>query len=126
MAARQRKILYHLLQVSWKTCLKKQRTCGGLFKENAEVIVIKKRGNPLFSEAIQYIQQNNDELLRVSDEVTGMFGRIFSKKVSQLRMLLIILLGFDVFIFLIGCIMAANLARHLRTLSKLAKRIVFI
>lgn len=93
------------------------------FKLKLNVIQKTSRDNRIFRKAIDSIRQNNDELLRASDEVTGMFGRIFSKKVSRLRMLLFFLLGFDIFIFLIGCIMATNLTRPIRNLSKLAKRI---
>lgn len=93
------------------------------YKLNAESIQSKPRDNLEFKEAVEFVRMNNNELLNVSDEVTGKFEEIFSGKAAWLRALLIIMLGGDVLIFIVGLLMANNLAKPIRELSGTAVRI---
>jgi PAS domain S-box-containing protein len=93
------------------------------FKLKLDVIQKTSRDNRIFRKSIDYIRQNDGELLAVSDKVTVMFDQIFSEKVIRLRALLIIMLVFDILIFLTGNIMAGRIARPIKALSKFARRI---
>ncbi len=106
-----------------KELFDRNQSIWDIFKANAEIVTKERSDNPSFSEAVSYIKDKNKMLLKVSDEATYKFDQIYSKKVSQLRLLLIVLLGSDIFMFLIGCFLANSLAKPIKNLSKSAIKI---
>mgnify|MGYP001395689631 CR=1 FL=1 len=64
---------------------------------------------------------NNEALLNISDEVTGTFDKIFSKKIIQLRIVLFGMLIFDIFIFAIGWALGKKITAPIRELSLAAR-----
>jgi signal transduction histidine kinase len=107
-----------------KELFRSNKRIWDLFKDKAETVVGKNRESPLFLEAIEYIRTHNEKLLRESDHITWKFDQIFSEKVTRLRAILILILGIDLLVLLIGNFMAnINIAKPIKKLSQFAAKI---
>ncbi|MFQ5646837.1 MAG: response regulator [bacterium] len=95
-----------------------------LYKKQAETVAViyrdKAEKQQQFDQAVEYVLKNNNALLRLSDRVTWMFARIFSKKIGPLRMLMMIMFGADILVLVIGSIMISFLTRPIGELSEAA------
>jgi len=109
--------------VEMKDLFQKNKVIWKPFKEKAEVIVKEKRDSPYFVTAVDYVRSNNDDLLKISDRVTVTFDNIFSRKALFLRILLLVMLGGNALVFIIGYLIAVKIVEPLKVLSAVAVKI---
>lgn len=93
------------------------------FKEKAEIVATEAVSHPSFPEAVNYVQRHVDDVLGISVLITKTFVDIFDREGLFLRHLLFVMLGMDIFIFILGCFLAAKMVRPLKILSGAAMKI---
>ncbi|MFQ5645753.1 MAG: ATP-binding protein [bacterium] len=90
------------------------------YRAEIENILKEPRDNPEFMKAVGYIRANSSHLLEISGRITERFAQTFSRKVSEMNLLLLFLFGADLIIFLAGYFMAHKLSRPIKELSQSA------
>ncbi|HIE43490.1 MAG TPA: hypothetical protein EYP78_01665 [Candidatus Omnitrophica bacterium] len=91
------------------------------FKPKISIVQNEFRDNRVFSRAVDYLRTHDDELLEISDRIAKKFDEIFRKKTMGLQRLLLLLLGVDIFIFIIGGMLTGKITNPLRELSLIAE-----
>jgi len=103
---------------------KKNKNIWDTLKENAKIVVREPSDNKAFEEAIDHIQDSSDDLLRINDLITIMFENILDRKNLLLRILLLMIVGVDILIFMIGYFLAVTMiVKPLKILSTTAAKI---
>ena len=93
------------------------------FRTQLQIILTQPRNNPLFLKSIQYLENNNGDLLDISHKVTDAFTDISIKKAFSLGIILNLMLGIDLFILVLGVLFANRISRPIKVLSETAKNL---
>ncbi len=82
--------------------LKKNRSIWTPFEEKLNSLFLENLSSLVLKNKLIYIKDNNEKLLEISDAVTVKFEEIFNKRKRTFRSIMIINLGLNIFIFVIG------------------------
>ncbi len=93
------------------------------FKEKADVIARRGQNNNKFNSAISYVYLNDNKLLNACDAIIARFGSRFGYKALRLRVIFVAMLGFDICVFSLGCILGLRIVRPIKALSKAAMEV---
>ncbi len=94
-----------------------------LFEIKLSYIQTELRLNSDMVESVNFIVENNENLLVISNDITSTLDDFFSKKAKTLQVLLIIMLCFDFVIFFIGYNLSLRITRPLKYLAKISSEI---
>jgi len=106
--------------VDMEELFQKNKELWGSFKEKAEVIVRKGQDNKKFKDAVSYVYLNDNGLVNASDAIVTRFGSLFNYRVLRLRVIFMVMLGFDICIFALGYILGLKVVRPINELSRAA------
>ena len=91
------------------------------YQQRIETILTADRDSEEFQTAVAYVQSNSDELLSVSDDVTGAFATASTSRIAFMQRLLVALFGVNVAVGLLGVVFLRRYVRRpLRELTTIA------
>lgn len=93
------------------------------FKEKADVIARRGQNNNKFNSAISYVCLNDSKLVNACDAIIERFWSRFSYKALRLRVTFMVMLGFDICVFSLGCLLGLRIVRPIKALSKAATEV---
>ncbi|MEK7296541.1 MAG: ATP-binding protein [Planctomycetota bacterium] len=93
------------------------------FKEKADVIARRGQNNNKFNSAISYVCLNDSKLVNACDAIIERFWSRFSYKALRLRVTFMVMLGFDICVFSLGCLLGLRIVRPIKALSKAAMEV---
>ena len=93
------------------------------FKEKADVIARRGQNNNKFNSAISYVCLNDSKLVNACDAIIERFWSRFSYKALRLRVTFMVMLGFDICVFSLGCLLGLRIVRPIKALSKVAMEV---
>lgn len=93
------------------------------FRDMVHIIITQAKNNQTFLNSIHYLENNNSDLLDISNKITDAFTNLSIQKASRLRIILNIMLGIDLFILVLGLLLADRISRPIRNLTRYAKKL---
>ncbi|MDR4508334.1 MAG: PAS domain S-box protein [Candidatus Brocadiaceae bacterium] len=106
-----------------RSMLKTSEKIWSKLKNNLEVVLKESQDNKKFLDAVNYIRLNDNTLLEINEKVTEMLGELSRYKTYKSRIILILLLSFDTFIFFTGYLVTKKIVRPIRELSEVARNV---
>jgi len=82
--------------------LQREQELWSQYREHVQTMLDQDPDSEEFQSSLAYVQENSNQLLSVSDDVTGAFAAVSTSKISFMQQLLLLLLALDLAIFLAG------------------------
>jgi PAS domain S-box-containing protein len=100
--------------------LRAERAEWEAYEPHIRTVLTADRDDPAFDRSLAYVRTNSDSLLSVSDSVTAEFARVVRVRRAALRQALVVLLGVDVLVALLGVLFAHRFLG--RPMARIARR----